>query len=55
MIFETAVLDVIPQKAQEFEYAIKQAQKIISSMPDYIDHQLQKCMEIESRYLLLVK
>ena len=57
MIFETAVLDVIPQKAQEFEYAFKQAQKIISSMPGYIDHQLHKCIEIEieSRYLLLVK
>ena len=27
MIFETAVLDVIPQKAQEFEYAFKQARK----------------------------
>jgi heme-degrading monooxygenase HmoA len=55
MILEQAVLDVIPGQQADFEKAFKQAQVIISSMPGYIEHQLQKCIEQDNRYLLLVK
>jgi heme-degrading monooxygenase HmoA len=55
MILEQAVLNVIPEKAQEFELAFQQAQKIISSMRGYMSHELHKCIETDSRYLLLVK
>lgn len=55
MILEQAVLDVISGKQQEFESAFKQAQLIISSMDGYIHHQLQKCLEKDNRYLLLVQ
>jgi len=48
-------LDVIPNKNDEFEVAFSQAEKIIISMDGYITHELQKCIEKESRYLLLVK
>jgi len=54
VILEIAVLDVKPGLAQEFETAFFKAQKIISSMNGYLSHQLQKCLEKENRYILLV-
>ena len=54
MILEVAILDVIAGKETEFEKSFLKAQKIISSMPGYSSHQLQKCIEKESRYILLV-
>ena len=55
MILEVAILDVISDRSGEFEVAFSQAEKIIMSMDGYISHELQKCIEKESRYLLLVK
>jgi heme-degrading monooxygenase HmoA len=54
-ILEVAILDVIPGQESAFETAFREAQAIISSMPGYISHELQRCIEDESRYLLLVK
>ena len=54
MILEVAILDVIPGQETEFEAAFGQAQAIISSMKGYINHQLQRCLEQENRYILLV-
>ena len=54
MILEVAVLDVKPGQEIEFEQAFAQAQTIIASMKGYQSHQLQKCLEKNSRYLLLV-
>ncbi len=54
MILEVAILDVTPGREKEFETAFGEAQKIISSMGGYISHQLQKCLEKDSRYILLV-
>ena len=55
MILEVAILDVIPEKKQAFEAAFDQAKKIISGMKGYLSHELKKCIEQESRYILLVK
>lgn len=55
MILEVAILDVKPGQHEDFENAFSKARKIISSMPGYIEHQLQKCLEKENRYILLVK
>ena len=54
MILEVAILDVKPHLTQDFEAAFEQAQKIIAGMKGYISHQLQKCLEKETRYILLV-
>lgn len=54
MILEVAILDVKPGREKEFETAFGEAQKIISNMDGYISHQLQKCIEKDSRYILLV-
>ena len=53
-MLEVAILDVVPGKEAEFEIAFRTASAIISSMDGYISHQLQRCVENKSRYILLV-
>lgn len=53
-MLEVAILNIIPGKEAEFEVAFKEASAIIASMSGYISHQLQRCLENESRYILLV-
>jgi heme-degrading monooxygenase HmoA len=53
MILEVAVLNVRGMTI-EFESAFARASSIISTMPGYISHRLQRCIEIPDRYLLLV-
>lgn len=55
MILEVAILDVKPGLAAEFEAAFAEAATIISSMPGYIDLELQRCLETDNRYILLVR
>ncbi|WP_455206000.1 antibiotic biosynthesis monooxygenase family protein [Kaarinaea lacus] len=55
MILEVATLDVKQGYEAEFEAAFADAQAIISSTKGYITHQLQKCIEKQNRYLLLVQ
>ncbi|WP_131536015.1 antibiotic biosynthesis monooxygenase family protein [Pedobacter nototheniae] len=54
MILEVAILNVKIGLSADFEKAFKQAEKIISSMSGYVSHQLQKCIEVENKYILLV-
>ena len=54
MILEVAVLDVRAGQGAAFERAFAEAQAIIASMPGYQRHELRRCLEAESRYLLLV-
>lgn len=55
MILEVAILSVIPEKTEDFEMAFDEAQHILSSSPGYISHQLQRCIERENQYILLVQ
>jgi heme-degrading monooxygenase HmoA len=55
MILEVAILDVKPSMVNEFETAFKIASTIIASMPGYISHELQRCIETTNRYILLVR
>ena len=55
MILEVAILNVRAGKGPEFEGAFNGAQSIIASIEGYISHQLQRCLETENRYILLVK
>ena len=54
MILEVAILDVIASQEKDFESAFANASSIIASMPGYISHQLQHCIEKPNRYILLV-
>lgn len=55
MILEVAMLQVKPDLTNEFETNFKIASKLISQMKGYVHHELQKCVEEESKYILLVK
>ncbi len=55
MILEIADLQVRPGQTAEFEAAFSRAQRIISSMPGYIGHELQRCVEQPNHYVLLVR
>ena len=55
MILEVAILDIIPEKTAAFEASFKHAQEIISSMEGWLGHQLQQCLEVPHRYILLVR
>ena len=55
MILEAAPLQVKAGQYPAFEAAFRQAQAIISSMPGYRSHELQRCLEREGHYLLLVR
>ena len=55
MILELALLNVPPGETLAFERAFAQAQGIISSTPGYLGHQLQRCLESPSKYVLLVQ
>ena len=54
MILEIAILNIKSGMSNEFEIAFQKAANIISSMPGYRAHDLQKCIEVSDRYLLLV-
>lgn len=55
MILEVATLQVSPSRCRDFESAFSTAQAIIASMPGYLSHELQRCVEREGHYLLLVR
>jgi heme-degrading monooxygenase HmoA len=54
MILEVAILDVIPGQESNFQRSFSEAQDILSSMSGYISHELKRCIENTSRFLLLV-
>jgi len=54
LILEVAVLDVRTGSEAAYEVAFRQASSIISAMPGYISHELQRCIEVPNRYILLV-
>jgi heme-degrading monooxygenase HmoA len=55
LILEAAMLNVKTGQEQEFEATFKEASAIISAMPGYLSHELQRCLEVKGKYLLLVR
>ena len=55
MILEVAQLQIKPAQTQAFEAAFAQAQVIIAAMPGYRGHELQRGLEQDHHYLLLVR
>ncbi len=53
MILEVAILDVKPGQETAFERDFAVASQYIRSIPGYVSHELQHCVEKPSRYLLL--
>ena len=55
MILEVAMLNLKPGTSKDYEAAFAQAASIIASMPGYVSHELQRCLEVPDRYVLLVR
>ncbi|GAC1305347.1 MAG: antibiotic biosynthesis monooxygenase [Acidimicrobiales bacterium] len=55
MILEQAVLDVRPGREAAFEVAFAEARAIIAAVPGCRSVRLLRCVEQDSRYLLLVE
>jgi heme-degrading monooxygenase HmoA len=55
MILEVAILNVRAGQGEAFEAAFRQASPIIASMPGYLGHELQRCLEVGDKYVLLVR
>ncbi|TAK77953.1 MAG: antibiotic biosynthesis monooxygenase [Aquabacterium sp.] len=55
MILEIAQLQVRPGHAADFEAAFGLAQPLIAAMPGYRGHELQRCVEQDHHYMLLVR
>ena len=55
MILEAAMLQVKPGQEAAFEDAMRQAVSIIAAADVYISHEVQRCLEVQGKYLLLVR
>lgn len=55
MILEVANLYVKDNEQEKFEKDFLIASKYISSINGYIKHSLNKCLEIQNKYILLVE
>jgi len=53
-VLELAILNVKLGKETQFEVAFSVAEAIIQNMQGYISHSLQKCVDDQGRYVLLV-
>lgn len=54
MILEHAILTVRAGDGAAFEAAFAEASALIARQPGYLRHELQRCLEVPDRYLLLV-
>ena len=55
MVLEIATLQIKTGQTVAFEAAFAKAQSIIASMPGYVGHELQHCVEDNHQYALLVR
>lgn len=55
MILEAVMLHIKPGQSADFEAAFAQASPLIASIDGYLGHELQKCLEVPDKYLLLVR
>jgi heme-degrading monooxygenase HmoA len=55
MVTEIALLQIVPGTNEAFKQSFHKAEKFISSMKGYVEHSLEQCMEVENKFLLLVK
>jgi heme-degrading monooxygenase HmoA len=55
VITEHALLDVLPGRESDFEWAFGEARELISASPGFRGLELLRCLETPSRYLLLVR
>jgi heme-degrading monooxygenase HmoA len=55
VVLEVAILNVKPDEAAAFEAAFREAVEIIFASPGFESLELQRCLEVSNRYVLLVR
>jgi len=55
MILEVAIMKIKPEEISNFEAAFPKAEAIISSIPGYISHEMQRFVETKGRYHFLIR
>ncbi len=55
MVLEVVMLTVKSGMETEYEQAFKQASPLIAASKGYCSHELQRCLEIPCKYVLLVR
>lgn len=55
MILEVAILKIKPDEMSTFESVFPKAEGIVSSIPGYLSHELQRCVETTGKYHLLIR
>ena len=55
MILEIATIEVIPGQEEQYAAAFLQAAEIIAVKKGYISHELQRCIEDPSRFIVMIK
>jgi heme-degrading monooxygenase HmoA len=55
MVLEIAFFSIRPEDKARFESAFTEARKLLSASEGFIAHQLQRCIEVDGRYALLVQ
>jgi heme-degrading monooxygenase HmoA len=55
MVLEHALIDVRPGTGAAFEAALAEARQVIAASPGFVSLRLQRGVETEDRYLLLVE
>jgi heme-degrading monooxygenase HmoA len=55
MVLELATIDIKEGTNADFEKNLEKAQHVINQSKGYIDHQFQKCIEQDNRYVLLIR
>jgi heme-degrading monooxygenase HmoA len=54
MILELATIDIQKGKNSEFELNLLQAKKVISQAKGFQSIEVQRCIEVENRYVLFI-
>ena len=55
MILEVAIIKIKPGEAAKFEAVFPKAELIVSSIPGYISHEMQRCVETKNKYHFLIR
>ncbi|HXF68134.1 MAG TPA: antibiotic biosynthesis monooxygenase family protein [Burkholderiales bacterium] len=55
MILEVAILKIKPEEMSKFEQVFPKAAAIIASVPGYISHELERCVETRGKYHFLIR
>ncbi len=55
MILEAVMLSIKPNLEDDFESAFQKASSLIASMDGYLSHELHRCIEVQGKYLFLVR